>query len=134
MKRMFLLFSHQLNPEQKSEVASKWGVDNFVPLDAHLQAMFSQVPADLEDITTFSLPFMEWLKAHQPTTSDLILIQGEYGLSFYLVSFCLSHHWQVVHSTMVRHIISDDGQQITRQIAPQIFRHYQTYKTPSEYV
>lgn len=129
MKRMFLLFSHQLKPEQESEAASKWGVDSFVPLDAHLKALFSQVPADLEDITAFSLPFMEWLQAHQPTTDDLILIQGEYGLSFYLVSFCLAQHWQVVHTTMVRHIVSDDGQQITRQIAPQMFRIYQSFNT-----
>lgn len=126
MKRMFLLFSHKLFPAQISDAKRTWGVEDFVALPNELQAQFSQVPTNLTSLDTYGQQILDWLMQQQITDEDYLLIQGEYGLTYWLVSHCKTNNWQVLHTTTPRKIMSEDNSfTITRQIEPQSFRYYE---------
>ena len=77
MKRMFLLFSHQLFPEQITDAKHTWGVEDFVALPKELQAQFSQVPTNLTSLDTYGQGILNWLMQQKITEEDYVLIQGE---------------------------------------------------------
>ena len=82
---MFLFFSHKLTPLQIEE-AKKLGVEEFVYLPKNLQDVFSNVPPDVESLGEYLKPLFLFLMENSKS-GDYVLIQGEFGVVYRLVSF-----------------------------------------------
>ena len=87
MKKLFLLFSHSLTEEQKQDAQDALGVSEFVSLPDDLQALFSNVPPELEELDDFLDPIVDWINDNAFYESDYILIQGDYGATYSLVKY-----------------------------------------------
>ncbi len=126
MKRMLLIFSHSLTPEQKEEGERNLSVREFVSLPSDLQSLWSQIPpeGEIEEKAGF---FIEWIKNHAKE-GDFALIQGEFGMTFSLVDWCLREGIVPVYSTTKRvyEQAKEDGKIVNRHV----FRHvrFREYK------
>lgn len=101
MKKMFVLLSHTLSDTQIAEARTKFGVLEFVKLPANLQEAFSSVPPDLDDLSDFARPFMEFL-SQNAGNGDLAVIQGDFGLTYILVGFCKKNGIKALYATTKR--------------------------------
>jgi hypothetical protein len=122
MTNLFLLFSHSLTPDQVEDAKQSLGVSNFVSLPADLQALFSCVPPAIESLRDYVVPIQRWLVERvQPT--DFVLIQGDFGVTFLLVHYCLTSRLGIpVYATTQRQSIDipqPDGSVVTQRV----FRH-----------
>lgn len=135
MSQLFTLFSHTLTEDQKKEAFEKLGVSDIVSLPDTLQKLWSQVPVDIKSIKIFAIPFTEWLSANAKQY-DYILVQGDYGLTFYLVDFCLKNELIPVYSVTERkqteEIKPDGSIETTRVFVHSGFRKYTAFKKTSK--
>ena len=84
MKRMFLLFSHKLTASQEADAKDSLGVGEFVYLDEKLQELWSNIPPDLGNIKEYLDPIIEFLKSSLKS-GDVVLVQGDFGATCYMV-------------------------------------------------
>ncbi len=127
MASLFLLFSHNLTPEQQTDALQSLGVQQFHPLPADLQARFSNVPPELDDLHPYAEPLCDWLKTHAHA-GDFALVQGDFGLVFLLVRYCQQIGVTPVYATTERQSLEvqqADGSIVTQRV----FRHkkFRTY-------
>jgi len=117
MKKMFLFFSHKLNSEQEKNAKDTLKTDEFVRLPDELQKSFSNVPPELETLEEYVKPFWRYLKENAKK-DDLVLIQGDFGLSFLIVEFCKKEGFIPVYATTKREVLVEkDGTKVSK------FRH-----------
>jgi hypothetical protein len=134
MKTLFLLFNHQLTPEQEADARNAWGVTHFAYLPEHLQKMWSQVPAGEINLRIYLEPIAIWIA--QAKSEDLVLIQGDYGAAVYMVAYCLKGGYGLpVYSTTERHTeevrLPDGRIEVKRSIRHCLFRKYDALTRPS---
>ena len=84
--RMFLLFSHSLTNAQKQNAINSFGIDEFVSLPKELQAMWSDVPPEKENVVDHVHPILNWLQ-REAIPGDIVLIQGDFGATHIKVAF-----------------------------------------------
>ncbi len=101
MKKMFLLFSHKLTEKQKEDATKVFNIDEFVYLPDNLQKLWSNVPAELENLVKYSLEFRNFLK-YNAKNGDVVLIQGDFGLTCIMVEFAKKIGLTPVYSTTER--------------------------------
>jgi len=101
MKQLFLLFSHGLTVEQKTDAKSSLHVDRFVALPPDLQRLWSNIPEDKKDITRYLMPLKYYLKLYAKQ-GDFVLIQGDFGGVYDMVNFSKSIGLVPIHSTTRR--------------------------------
>ena len=126
MHKMFLLFSHKLTQSQKDDARASWGVNEFIKLPEELQTLWSNIPAELKTLNAYLEPLKEYLKK-SVSNDDVILIQGDFGGTYEMVSFCKENDFLAVHSTTKRevHEIMKENKIIkTSTFEHVIFRRY----------
>ncbi len=99
--KLFLLFSHSLTPEQRSEASERFGITECIAMPQELQAAFSSVTPDGELDTTLLENLTKWL-SDNAVCGDYALIQGEYGVTYYLIEYCFSHDIIPIYATTRR--------------------------------
>ncbi len=120
MKKMILLFSHKLTPEQIDDAKSSFGVEEFLTIDDELQNIWSNVPADLEDIEEYLQPIRDFLIENM-NRDDVALVQGDFGATCAIASFVNFLQGVAVYATTKRNVIEEerDG----KIIKTSIFEH-----------
>jgi len=83
--KMFLFFSHKLTNEQMDD-AKKLGIKEFINLPSNLQELFSNVPAELDNLDEYVKVFIDYL-LNNANKGDFILLQGDFGLIYKLINF-----------------------------------------------
>lgn len=135
--KMLLLFSHPLSERQKSDAGRSFGIFDFVPLPAELQQLWSQVPAEEESLKPVMECFTQWLE-RESAAGDFVLIQGDFGLTFSMVDWCLDHDLIPVYPTTVRLARDEDqGGGLIKSIHyfhHVKFRRYRRYLRPAAMV
>jgi hypothetical protein len=101
MKEMHILFSHHLTKEQKDEVVLNFHVEKFIPLPQKLQLIWSNIPASETNISKYIRTFTDYLTDNSKS-GDLVLIQGDYGLTYAIVDWCLKNQRLPLYSTTQR--------------------------------
>ena|GEM_PF-5664557 len=124
MKRCFVIMNHSLKSEQTAELISRWGVSEVITLPVGLKALFANLPANETNLTQLTKPFTDWLTSETISSSDLAFIQGEPGVSFYLVHWLMSQKINVLHATTPR-IVAEQEEAKTSTFLHQYFRMYQ---------
>jgi hypothetical protein len=121
MKRLHLLFSHSLTPDQEADAKDNLQITGFQALPPDLQKHFSNVPSDLLDLSEYAQPLKDWLMENAQA-GDYALVQGDFGLAFILVNYCKSIGIIPVYSTTERQLVEvaqEDGSIVTQRV----FRH-----------
>lgn len=120
MKKIFLLFSHKLTKEQEKDAINSLLVDEFVYLDENLQKLWSNIPPDLSNLSTFLEPFKLFLK-NNANKEDIILIQGDFGAVYEMVNFTKKLNLIPVYATTKREVKEQETNGSIQKIS--IFKH-----------
>lgn len=99
--KMFLFFSHKLTDEQIYDAKENLGISEFVYLPDDLQNKFSNVPPEINDIKAYSMEFINYLEKNAKK-EDYVLIQGDFGIVFWVVEYCKNNNLKAVYSTTKR--------------------------------
>ena len=111
MPKLFLLFSHSLTHEQLKDATEVLRVEKIIYLPEDLQKIWSNIDPIGELGTEPLEKIASWLKEHG-NEGDFVLIQGEFGATFYLADFCFSSDFIPIYATSKRiyeEKINDNG-------------------------
>jgi len=126
-RSLYLLFNHELTSLQKEDALVSLGVERIRVPPPDLKSMWRRIPPDLPAIDSYLEPVREWLKG-DAGKGDYVLIQGDFGACFIMVSFALEQGLIPVYSTTEREAVEehrDDGTvKLTHQFKHRIFRRY----------
>ncbi len=120
MKKMILLFSHKLTPEQITDAKSSFGVEEFLLLDDDLQNIWSNVPADLEDVVEYLQPVRDFLIENM-NEDDVALVQGDFGATCAIASFVKSLSGVAIYATTKRNVVEKESD--GKIVKTSIFEH-----------
>ena len=124
--QLFLIFSHKLTEEQ-IKATTDLRVEKIIYLPEDLQKIWSNVDPIGELGTEPLDEIASWLKEHG-NEGDFVLIQGEFGATFYLADFCFSSDLVPIYATTKRvseEIAKSDGTIERRQMFKHVnFRKY----------
>ena len=127
-KTLYLLFNHPLTPEQQADARASLQVGRFVEMPEELKQLWRQVPPDKNtNLIIYLEPIKIWIE--KAKSDDYVLIQGDYGAAYHLVSYCLEGNYGIpVYSTTVRQtqeVKQPDGSiEVRRSIKHVQFREY----------
>lgn len=120
MKKMFLLFSHNLTQVQINDAKNNLKIDNFVPLPNNLQELWSNIPSELVSLKEYLLPFRNFLTENS-NFKDVVLLQGDFGAVYQMVNFANDLGLKSVYATttrLIEEIIVDE-----KTVKKSIFEH-----------
>lgn len=101
MKTMYLIFSHSLSEEQKQEAIEKYGVKEFKYLPNKLQFLWSNISPYQESVEEDIRMILCYIEKNA-CKEDIILVQGDYGSTYYLVSRLIQKGYICIYSTSHR--------------------------------
>lgn len=104
MKKMILLFSHELSEEQCLYAQNDLGIQEFVSLPTNLQNIWSNISHDIESIIQILQPIKEFV-LENTSENDTVLIQGDFGVVYNMVNFCKQNKLLCVYATTKRNSI-----------------------------
>jgi len=120
MKKMILLFSHNLTPDQKNDAITTFGVEEFLPLEANLQKLWSNIPANLATLGEYLEPIKSFLK-DTLNQDDVVLIQGDFGATCHIAHFVKEIGAVGVYATTVRDVVEKEENGVI--VKTSIFKH-----------
>jgi hypothetical protein len=120
MKKMFLLFSHDLTQTQIDDGKENLKIDIFVSLPNNLQKAWSNIPSDTLSIKEYLLPFCDFL-VEETNLEDIVLIQGDFGAVYQMVNFAKALGLKTVYATtrrVIEEVVIDN-----KTVKKSIFEH-----------
>jgi len=126
MRKMFLLFSHQITESQIIDAKISLNVKEFMELPTQLQKLWSDIPADLKSLDDYFKPLQKYL-LNNASQNDVVLIQGDFGGTHTMVEFCKENHLVPVYATTkreVKEVMQDNKIIKTSTFEHVIFRGY----------
>ncbi|MBF0259996.1 MAG: hypothetical protein HQK62_14410 [Desulfamplus sp.] len=127
-KTLFLIFNHQITPEQKQDAEKTLGTSDVVDLPKRLKKLWSQIPADIESVEEYLSPIAEWL-FFNAKQGDYVLIQGDFGAVYYMVNLAFDSGLVPLYSTTARDAVevrgTDGSVRLTHTFRHVRFRKYE---------
>ncbi|MDO9578461.1 MAG: CRISPR-associated protein Csx20 [Candidatus Cloacimonadales bacterium] len=123
MPNIHLFFSHTLTPGQEEEIYTKLKCERIITLPDDLQQLWEQIPpeGDIDDVLL--APFIKYL-TENIEIGDYVLVQGEFGVSFAIVNWCLNNNRIPIYATTKR--VADEEKQPNGSVKKiNIFKHVQ---------
>ncbi|AEF81047.1 CRISPR-associated protein Csx20 [Leadbettera azotonutricia] len=130
MPTAYCLLNHALTENQKAELANDFGCENCIYPSEELKALWSAVPTDKFLTQAHLEPFASWLS--EAKADDVVVLQGEFGMTFALVDYALGRRLVPVHAVTKRIAKEErDGELVHRSY---VFEHvcFRRYKRYSE--
>lgn len=125
-RRMLLIFSHELTSIQKENAVIQFEISEFLTLPSELQKKWSNVPPDLEDLQEYLSDIFKWIDTNAER-GDYALVQGDFGVTYMTVNYCLTKGIIPVYSTTKRRVQEEkNGDKILalREFEHVMFRKY----------
>lgn len=127
MTDLILLFNHTLTAKQEADARQSLEVDRIVEPPAEIKGLWSQVPADIDDLTMYLEPVLGWLEG-AAKRGDFVLVQGEFGATCLAVKKAFQLGLVPVYSTTSREAHEEhrpDGSVHVRHVFSHVrFRRY----------
>jgi hypothetical protein len=125
--KMAVLLNHTMNNEQILQAQTELGVDSFVLPRENVTKKWSDADpcADLAHLGIEIIT--EWLSS-ETSRGDYILVQGDYGLTFAVVDWCLRKGLIPVHATTQQCVMESmerDTKVVKREFRHVKFRKYE---------
>ncbi|MEG6565726.1 CRISPR-associated protein Csx20 [Thermoanaerobacterium saccharolyticum] len=131
MRKMFLVFSHQLTKEQMEDAYRTFGVDEFSYLPGDLKKAWASIPPEAESVRFCADEIAEWIKQNS-SQGDYVLVQGDFGATVLIVDFCFENGLIPVYSTTARdtdeETLDDGTVKVQRTFKHVRFRKYERWK------
>lgn len=124
--KLILLFSHKLTESQKQDAKDTLNIDEFIYLPSDLQNIWSQIPANIYDISPYLNQIKEYIQANT-NQGNYILIQGDFGATYKMIEYAKEINIIPIYSTNSRESIEEeiDGKVVKKSIfVHNIFRRY----------
>ena len=99
--KLFVLTNHDVTPEQQLSVHNELGTDEIVELPVALKNAWGTVPPEVESLSGYVRPFIEWLES-EISVGDAVWVQGEWGSTVSVLDWCRSKRIRCVYSTTAR--------------------------------
>ena len=131
MKKMFVLFSHELTEKQERDAKESLGVSSIIYPPWEVQRILMDIPAQAENVKEIIKPVIVWLESHLKV-NDYVLIQGEFGTTFLLVDMVFRKGGIPIYSTTRRYhreVAYGDNVIIEKIFEHERFRIYESYDT-----
>lgn len=101
MANALCLLNHVLTANQCTELVDTFAVEMILLPPSDLKLLWSSIPTGIDlSQSTFS-PIIHWLESVSES-GDYLIIQGEFGATFYMVEFAFSHSLIPLHSVTNR--------------------------------
>lgn len=125
--RLFLIFSHKLTEDQQNDARETFGVDEFVSLPKSLQQLWSNIAPEEENIYKYLSPLWEYM-AKQINSSDVVLIQGDFGATYLAIKLAKELEALPIYATTKR-VVKEEIEN-NEVIKTSIFKHvrYRIYE------
>lgn len=124
---MLLIFSHQLTDTQIQSAKKDLGVDKFHYLPEELQYLWNRIPPDVEDINPYLKSITKWIDT-MASKDDYILVQGDFGATYKIVSYCKLKGFTTVYSTTKRDALESRDENgkivLTHKVSHVMYRRY----------
>lgn len=117
MNSMHLFFSHQLSDEQIKDAKTSLNITEFKALPKDLQTRFSNVPPSLDSLDDYAKGFYEYIDKNTKK-GDFLLISGDFGLCFKLITYAKAKSLKPVYATTKREVLKDEN-----GVKQSIFKH-----------
>ncbi len=128
--KLFLLFNHELTEKQIEDAFSQMKIEEIITLPENQKKIWKDFPVNGEEDYFLLSPFISWFKKNMEV-GDYILIQGEFGATFYLVDFCLENGYIPIYAAATRsakeHRIDDNRIEKLSEFEHMIFRKYRRW-------
>lgn len=128
---LLVIMSHQLSDIQIKDAKREYGIDKFKVLPQELQKIWSNVDS-IGDLNIGSLkPIKCWIQK-ESKENDYVLIQGEFGATFYIVDYCFNINRVPIYATSKRQVeekVKGDETITSRHVN---FRRYIRYQSMSD--
>ena len=98
---LFLLFNHRITKHQKAAACLSLDVDRIINLPSDLKDLWNQVPPELSEIRDYLVPIRSWLGSNA-MAGDYVLIQGDFGAAYLMVTFAFENGLVPIYSTTYR--------------------------------
>ena len=121
MPDLFLLMNHRITDLQRAEAIRSLGAERIIELPPALQAVWMQIPPEQEQIRPLLASVCRWL-SENARRSDYVLVQGDFGACFLLVTFAFESGLIPVYSTTRREASEEPAQDGTIHLKHR-FRH-----------
>ena len=101
MPNLILFFSHNLTGEQEEDAKVNLKCENIISLPDDLQKLWSQIPPEGELPKGIIEKFTGFL-IDNSKENDFVLIQGEFGVTCYMVNWCFQNNRIPIYATTKR--------------------------------
>ncbi len=129
MKKMLLLFSHQLTAAQQTEAEKRFQISEFIYLPEPIQAKWSNISPEGE-LDPGVINLFQNFTDTSTEPGDLVLVQGDYGVSYAMVRHCIRTGRVPVYATT--HRLADEKIIDGEKIVQKFFRHQNFRRYPDE--
>lgn len=127
--RMLVIMSHKILEKQVMEVKEKMGVDNILEMPDELKNIWSNIsPYGPLPVTSLE-KIIKWIQ-DESQEGDYVLVQGDFGSTYYIVNYCFKKGRIPIYSTTARKVEEkvENGVVKTSRVFEHInFRKYQYY-------
>ncbi|AIS52892.1 hypothetical protein TKV_c17400 [Thermoanaerobacter kivui] len=128
MNKLFLIFNHYLTKEQEEEAKNKLDVSQIISLPEDLQNFWCNIPPDIDLTDDMFLGLTQFLIENKSDVQNFCLVQGDFGATVYMVSWCLKNGFIPIYATTkraVQEIRKPDGSvEIVKFFKHERFRRY----------
>ena len=129
MPRLFNITNHAITDEQRSDAVSSLGIDEVVETPPDVARCWGTVPPELDSVSGYVQPVIDWLESQSMQFNDVVWVQGEWGAVFAVVEWCCQNCIRCVYATTKRYaeeVETDKGIQIMH-----LFKHVRFRDFPS---
>lgn len=130
MKNLIVLMSHNMTENQKEDAYKTLKVKDILESNQDIKNIWSNIePKSSLDLSRLDL-VIDWIKKNS-RKGDYILVQGEFGATFYIVDYCFKSNLIPIYATSKRQVIEESqGDKIitNRTFKHEGFRKYIRYE------
>lgn len=131
MTKVFVLLNHELTENQNKELLEEFEVSDIIYPSKNILDFWSNISCSKKlDIDTLKKNICSWLR-QEAKENDYVIVQGEFGATFFVVDFCFQNYLIPIYSTSKRiykEVNNNDGSiSRTHVFKHECFRKYRRY-------
>ncbi|ETJ36402.1 hypothetical protein Q604_UNBC09336G0003 [human gut metagenome] len=120
MRNFVVLMSHDMSEIQKNDAYEKLKVTKIIEAPSEIKKIWGNINPISNLDTKFLEPVVLWI-SQSSKEEDYVLVQGEFGATFYIVDYCFKNNLIPVYATSLRRV--DEIRQGDRVITNRVFVH-----------
>ena len=120
MKNFIVLMSHDMSDIQKNDAYENLKVTKIIEAPPNIKKIWGNIEP-ISDLNTVKLDeIVSWIKENS-NKQDYVLVQGEFGATFYIVDYCFKNNLIPVYATSIRRV--EETRQGEKVITNRVFVH-----------